>query len=68
MAQDKDVIMSRGPGTAQGYYRGDTFLYRVKCYNLVQVGGSQVNVSCEWVGYRVWPNWGPCPRCGGPIR
>ncbi len=56
--------MSSGPGAALGYYRGDTFLYRVKCLGRMRVGGSQVEVDCGWVGYRVWPRWGSCPRCG----
>ncbi len=67
MAQDEDVIMSRGPGAAQGYYRGDTFLYRVRCDAIVVRGGSQIRVSCGWVGYRVYPQFGPCPHCGGQI-
>ncbi len=67
MAQDEDVIMSRGPGAAQGYYRGDTFLYRVKCSNVIRVGGAQIEITCGWVGYRVYPRWSPCPRCGGQI-
>ncbi len=60
--------MARGPGTAAGYYRGDTFLYRVKCFGMMYVDGSPVGVGCGWVGYRVWPRWGSCPRCGGRVE
>jgi len=43
----------RGPGSARGYYRGHTFYYLVKCV-------------CGWRGYRAWPRYWPCPRCGAP--
>ncbi len=58
----------RGPGNAQGYYRGDTFYYRAKCRTLVRrspEGEDQARVVCGWAGYRVWPRASSCPRCGG---
>lgn len=59
--------MSRGPGNAQGYYRGDTFYYRVRCTATVRRGGAQVEVACGWKGYRAWPTGSSCPHCGGAV-
>ncbi len=46
----------KGPGAVQGYYRGDTFYYRVRCAK-----------SCGWTGYRVEAIWKSCPHCGGAV-
>jgi hypothetical protein len=61
-------VLNANPGFAKGYYRGSVFLYRVKCRNLVRVGGAQVETDCGWIGYRVYPRWGPCPHCGFSVE
>jgi len=61
-------MMSRGPGFAKGYYRGDTFVYRVVCMGVIKIGSAKTKPTyCTWTGYRAWPRWGAtCPKCGGP--
>ena len=37
---------------------------RVRCYNVVRMGGGQVETYCNWVGYRLPSTKKACPWCG----